>query len=90
MARRDRARIYYDILSAAKSELAEKDIARITPVQIRVNIPFDRFKKHLADLERMELVKVSEGIELTEKGLQYLEGYAKTIQFLIQMGIIKG
>jgi predicted transcriptional regulator len=88
-ARRDRIKIYADILSVlstAETEAEGGDLA-ITHVQLRTNVPFDRLKKYLSELADLGLVQNSTFPKLTEKGKQFLVEYEKVREFMKRMGL---
>jgi predicted transcriptional regulator len=88
--RRDRVRIYADILgNIHRIHLAGKK-ATVTGIQTKVNVPFVRFKEYVEDLEKKGLlIKTETEIALTEKGVQYLKEYRKVREFLEKFGMIR-
>ena len=88
--RRDRVRIYADILENIYFLYSSGKRPTITGIQTKVNVPFVRFKEYVEDLEKKELLKkVETEISLTEKGIQYLKEYRKVREFLEKFGMIK-
>ena len=89
-ARRDRARIYYEILEFIQERsLQDEKPSTITQVQMKTNVPFVRFKEYLQDLQRKDLVKYDENqINITHKGVQYLSEYKKVEEFMEKFGLI--
>ena len=86
ISRRDRLKIYGDILSTLYKEgRAERII--LTRVQLRTNVPFDRLKSYLAELKDLGLIQQEPSLRLTEKGKQYLTEYEKVLEFMSRMGL---
>jgi predicted transcriptional regulator len=89
--RRDRVRIYADILGNIYRIHSSGNRATVTGIQTKVNVPFVRFKEYIEDLEKKGLLrKVETEITLTEKGIQYLREYRKVRDFLEKFGMIGG
>jgi predicted transcriptional regulator len=87
--RRDRIRIYADILGNIYRIHLSGKRATVTGIQTKVNVPFVRFKEYIEDLEKKGLLIKSETeIALTEKGVQYLKEYRKVREFLQKFGMI--
>jgi predicted transcriptional regulator len=90
LSRRDRARIYDEILEYIQERsLQYKKPSTITQVQLKTNVPFVRFKEYLEDLQRKDLVKYDENqIQITPKGIQYLSEYRKVKNFMEKFGFV--
>jgi predicted transcriptional regulator len=86
-ARRDKMKIYGDLLSTLKSEQNKMDKIILTRIQNKMNVPFDRLKNYISDLENLELIEDQVGYNLTQKGKQYLDEYKKILDFMERMGI---
>ena len=86
-ARRDKMKIYGDLLSTLKSEQNNMDKIILTHIQTKMNVPFDRLKSYISDLENLDLIEDQVGYNLTQKGKQYLDEYKKIIDFMERMGI---
>ena len=86
-ARRNKMKIYGDLLSILKAEKNNTDKIVLTRVQTRINVPFDRLKSYISDLEDLNLIEDQLSYNLTQKGKQYLEEYKKIIDFMERMGI---
>ena len=84
--RRDKLKIYGDILSILYSEARGGKIV-LTRVQHKTNVPFDRLKSYLAELEGLGLIQQEPNLCLTEKGKQYLMEYVKVLDFMERMGL---
>jgi predicted transcriptional regulator len=82
--RRDKLKIYGDILSILYTEARDEKIV-LTRVQHKTNVPFDRLKSYLAELEGLGLIQQEPNLRLTEKGRQYLTEYAKVLEFMQRM-----
>jgi predicted transcriptional regulator len=85
--RRERARIYYDILCSIK-EQEVKGGAKITKVQNDVNLPSDRLRLHLREMNRLGLVVYGEALTSTEKGQRFLSEYEKVVEVLREFGLL--
>jgi predicted transcriptional regulator len=85
-SRRDKMKIYGDILLMLTSESTQKKIV-ITKIQSRLNIPFTRFKKYIADLIELGLIHDETSLRVTEKGKEYLKEYETVLEFMTRMGM---
>lgn len=86
IARRDRLKIYGDLLSIL-SEEAYKEKIVLTSVQMRLNVPFDRLKNYISELRNLDLIEDETSLKITEKGKKYILEYEKVLDFMEQMGI---
>lgn len=86
IGRRDKLKIYGEILSALNEE-SKTDKIVLTHVQTRVNVPFDRLKTYISDLNELRLIQDEVSLRLTEKGRQYLREYEKVLDFMKRMGL---
>jgi len=84
--RRDKLKIYGDLLSVLHSESGVKKIVLIR-VQAKVNVPFDRLKTYIAELVDLGLIQDETSLRLTDKGKQYIEEYDSVLDFMRRMGI---
>jgi len=84
--RRDKLKIYGDLLSALYSESSEGKIV-LTQVQVKINVPFDRLKTYITELTNLGLIQDETSLELTKKGKQYLREYEKVLDFMKRMGL---
>jgi len=84
--RRDRLKIYGDLLAVLNEE-AKKEKIVLSWVQVRVNLPFDRLKGFIQDLINLGLVEDEISFKLTEKGKEYLREYEQVLRFIKRMGI---
>ncbi len=87
IARRDKVKIYGDLLVILNAEGTSADKIVLTHVQTKLNVPFDRLKGYIADLEDLGLIEDQASYKLTEKGRQYLNEYKKILEFMERMGI---
>ena len=89
--KRGKFEIYGDMLEAIGSESEFEGGARLTRVQSRSNLAYDRFRKDLSTLQDRGLVQVNEGEEttlrLTEAGREYLRHYRDVRKFLETYGL---
>ena len=86
MPRRDKMKIYGDLLSVLYSEANTEKIV-LTRIQTRINVPFDRLKNYILELNRLGLIQDEKTLKLTEKGKQYLREYENVLDFMKRMGI---
>lgn len=86
ISRRDKLKIYCDLLSVLNDESKNERIV-LTRVQVRINVPFDRLKKYISDLNDLGLIEDETSLSLTEKGRQYLREYEKILDFIKRMGL---
>jgi predicted transcriptional regulator len=84
--RRDRMKIYGDLLSVLHSESDAKKIV-LTQVQLRIKVPFDRLKTYIAELVDLNLVQDETSLKLTGKGIVYLREYERVLDFMKRMGL---
>lgn len=85
IARRDRLKIYGDLLTILSEEATKEKIV-LTAVQMRLNVPFDRLKKYISELYNLGLIEEA-SLKLTEKGKKYISEYEKILDFMEQMGM---
>jgi predicted transcriptional regulator len=81
--------IYAEILRNIRSALRNGEKPTITRIQLKVNVPFVRFKEYWEDLKARGLVNAESEISLTKEGERYLEEYHKVREFLEEFGFIK-
>jgi predicted transcriptional regulator len=86
IARRDRLKIYGDLLSILYAENKEEKIV-LTRIQVQMKVPFDRLKTYISELNHLDLIQDETSLKLTEKGKQYLVEYEKVLDFMKRMGI---
>jgi len=84
--RRDRLKIYGDLLSALHSECGAEKIV-LTQVQVKIKVPFDRLKTYITELLDLGLIKDETSLKLTKKGKQYLREYERVLDFMKRMGL---
>lgn len=87
LARRDKAKIYHDILVTIQDE-AKKGTIVLTRVQQKTNVPFDRLKAYLTELRELGFIQDESLLKLTEKGKEFLSEYEKVLDFMKRMGLI--
>jgi predicted transcriptional regulator len=84
--RRDKLKIYGDLLSVLYSEDKTEKIV-LSHLQTRINVPFDRLKNYIFELNELGLIQDEKSLKLTEKGKQYLKEYERILDFMKRMGI---
>ncbi|MCW4002489.1 MAG: winged helix-turn-helix domain-containing protein [Candidatus Bathyarchaeota archaeon] len=85
IARRDRLKIYGDLLSIFYAQKEEKIV--LTRIQVQMKVPFDRLKTYISELIYLGLIQDEVSFKLTEKGKQYLVEYERVLDFMKRMGI---
>jgi predicted transcriptional regulator len=86
IARRDRLKIYGDLLSVLSALSREEKIV-LTHVQVQIGVPFDRLKTYISELNNLGLIEDQTSFKLTEKGKQYIVEYGKVLDFMKRMGL---
>lgn len=84
--RRDKLKIYGDLLSALSDEPNNEKIV-LTRVQVKIKVPFDRLKNYVSELNELGLIQNETSLKLTEKGRRYLKEYKKILEFMKRMGL---
>jgi predicted transcriptional regulator len=84
--RRDKLKIYGDLLSAIEAESASEKIV-ITKIQVKMNVPFDRLKKYISEIKSLDFIEGENSLRLTVKGKQYLKEYESVSEFMKRMGL---
>jgi predicted transcriptional regulator len=84
--RRDRLKMYGDLLSVLQSESGAEKIL-LTHVQVRLKVPFNRLKTYITELVDLGLIQDETSLKLTEKGIQYLREYGRVLDFIKRLGI---
>ncbi len=85
-ARRNKIAIYGDLLSALSHETKNEKIV-LTHVQEQINVPLDRLKNYISELNNLGLVQNEMDPKLTEKGQEFLMECEKIIDFMKRMGL---
>lgn len=86
LPRRDKLKIYGDLLSILHSETKREKVV-LTRIQLKTNVPFDRLKIYIADLKELDLIMEEPSLQLTDKGKQYLREYETVLDFMKRMGL---
>ena len=84
--RRDKLKIYGDLLSALYSDSSAEKVV-LTQVQVKIKVPFDRLKTYITELVDLGIIKDEISLELTKKGTQYLREYERVLDFMKRMGL---
>lgn len=84
--RRDRMKIYGDLLSILYADSREEKIV-LTRIQVQINVPFDRLKIYISELANLGLITDEISLKVTEKGKQYISEYQNVLDFMKRMGI---
>jgi predicted transcriptional regulator len=87
VARRDKIKIYGDLLTILNAESKSTERIVLTRVQAKLNVPFDRLKCYISDLDDLDLIEDPVSCKLTQKGKQYLSEYTAILDFMERMGI---
>jgi len=86
LRRRERTKIFYDILCSIIEQESET-WAKITRVQNDVNLPSDRLRAHLREMNTLGLVDYGESLASTKKGRTYVAEFKKVTEILQQFGL---
>ena len=86
LPRRDKLKIYGDLLSIIYSEARTEKVV-LTRIQLKTNVPFDRLKIYLTELKELGLIIDEPTLRLTEKGRQYIKEYETVLDFMKRMGL---
>ena len=86
IARRNKIKIYGDVLYALRQETKNEKIV-LSHVQVQVNVPFDRLKKYISELNGLGLVQDETTPKLTQKGKEFLTECEEIINFMKRMGL---
>ena len=79
--------IYNDILSAINLELTNGNReAKPTRVQSLCNLAYDKLVRYLNELEVKKMI-IQDPLQITEKGLDFLQDYNRIKGFVLDMGI---
>jgi len=84
--RRDKLRIYGDLLSVLRSEINNEKVV-LTHIQNRINVPFDRLKNYITELTNLGLIEDETSLKLTQKGKEFLQEYERIVDFMKRMGL---
>jgi predicted transcriptional regulator len=84
---RERTRIYYDILRSILREERSSDVVRITRVQNLVNVPSDRFRRHLREMDRLGLVNYGNSLSITSRGREFVSEYRRFSEVMNRFGL---
>ena len=85
--RRDKIKIYGDLLSALHYYYRSNENTVLTQIQVKINVPFDRLKTYITEIKEVGLIYDDTSLKLTEKGKEYLRMYEKIPDFMKRMGI---
>lgn len=77
--------IYHDILIGIERESKTHNPAKKTRVQYHSNLSYDKFSRHLKDMEKRGLVIVSP-LSITQKGREFLHEYNRIRAFMREIG----
>lgn len=86
IARRDKLKIYGDLLSILNDESTKGKVV-LTHIQMRLNVPFDRLKAYISELNSLGLIEDETLPKLTDKGKEFLAEYENILDFMKRMGI---
>ena len=86
LTRRDRMKIYGDLLFVLQSESKTGKIV-LTRVQQKINVPYDRLKPYIAELKELGLIEDVTTLKLTEKGKLFLREYETVLDSMKRMGL---
>ena len=78
--RRDRLKLYYDILNAIQQEVSNGG-AKPTRVQFLSNTSYDKLMRYLGILKDKNMIQ-KDPLTLTDKGRQFLNDYKKVVTYI--------
>ncbi len=87
ISRRDRLKIYGDLLAILSVESKNEKIV-ISRIQQKMNVPLDRLRSYIMELQRLGLIVDEQTLMLTEKGKEYIQEYRKVLKFINRMGLV--
>jgi predicted transcriptional regulator len=77
------------VLDSIDRERSEKgDLARVTNVAVRANVPYDRLVNYLADLDTAGLVSLDRMPRLTAEGEEVLKQYRQWVEVMRRYGFL--
>jgi predicted transcriptional regulator len=79
-------KIYGDFLLILSTEFAHEEVV-ISRLQSRINVPFTRLKKYIAELKELGLIEDETTLKISKKGKEYIEQYEDVIAFMKRMGM---
>jgi predicted transcriptional regulator len=91
--KRNRFEIYGDILRAIGEEISRNGVARMTRLHLKSNVPYDRLKEYVREMDERGLVSVTVAadghreVRTTARGIQLLKEYIRVREFLIGFGL---
>ncbi len=79
--------MYGDVLRAIQEDTGSHDEARLTRIQGKVNMPYDRFRSLIDILVQLNMISLEKRenyyeIKLEQKGIDYLRHYEAVQSFL--------
>ena len=86
LPRRDKSKIYGDLLFVLYSESKKEKIV-LTRVQQRIHVPYDRLKTYIAEIKELGLIEDETSLKLTEKGKLFLREYETVLDSMKRMGL---
>jgi predicted transcriptional regulator len=84
---RNKIQIYGDLLTILDGEAKCKKI-HLTRIQRKIDVPFDRLKKYVTELQELALIENEKTLKVTKKGKQYIQEYGNIVQSLQNMNKI--
>jgi predicted transcriptional regulator len=84
---RYRPKIFYDIICSIMKLETSDAAARITRVQNEANLPSDRLRAHLDEMEKLGLIERGEGLTSTKKGRSFVSEYERIAEVLRRFGL---
>jgi predicted transcriptional regulator len=90
--KRDKLEIYYDILHTFYTEehSSGKGKQSFAKIASQVNMPYNRFKKTLTQLNSLKLCNLDgKKVQVTEKGQEFIMEYQSFNDYLKQIGLVK-
>jgi predicted transcriptional regulator len=86
--KREKSRIFYDILTSIIGQETRVGTARITRIQNEVNLPSDRLRIHIREMSELGFIDYGKTLSSTKKGRQFLVEYRRILATLGQFGLL--
>jgi predicted transcriptional regulator len=84
---RDRPRIIYDILRSIMAHEKAEGTVKVTWIQNDANLPTDRLRSHLREMESLGLLEYGDSIRSTPKGREFAAEFERVANVLKRYGL---
>jgi predicted transcriptional regulator len=86
--KREKSRIFYDILTSIIGQETRDGAAGITHTQGEVNLPSDRLRIHVREMSELGLIDYDKTLASTQKGREFVVEYRRVIATLEHFGLL--